>query len=480
MVLNKDLCNLELLYMKKKLFLPLLLIVLIVFSCSRDEEVIPTDSSGLPDIGSDSENIPQWIYDEMSFFYFWNSDLPEKDPTGSEDPETYFYGLLNDSDQFSYISDDAEAIKEEISGTIIAMGFSPAYGVFTNSNSLFAIVEYVYPGSPAEQAGLMRGDIILEINGQDLDVDNFFELNSNQYFTVTLGNYNGRTIVRSEEVLSISSGTIELDPVIHYEVKDLGNSKVGYLVLIDFIAGDNDKWLKSLDNVLGSMKSEGISELILDLRYNPGGEIRVAEYLASSLAPLNAVDNREVLVQFEYNENLGSYFLSRQGENSSNLFSRFMKTQNNLNLSNLYVLTTGSTASASELVINGLRPYLNVTMIGEPTFGKFYGSYVLFDENDPPKHNWAIAPVVLKYANANGVTDFVNGLSPDILIQDDLLEAKKFGDETDPMLATALLLISGTDIAGSRISSDRMYEPIPDFNKINRKNIFGYGSGIVR
>jgi carboxyl-terminal processing protease len=115
----------------------------------------------------------------------------------------------------------------------------------------------------------------------------------------------------------------------------------------------------------------------------------------------------------------------------------------NLNLENLYVLTTGATASASELVINGLKPYMNVVIIGEPTFGKFYGSFILFDQNDPPKHNWAIAPVVLKYANANGVTDFKDGLIPDINIADNLLSARPFGDITDPMLATALDMIAG-------------------------------------
>ncbi len=451
-----------------------LILLLILFgSCSDDSEFVPQTNpqTGLPDISNDSENIPQWIYDEMSFFYFWNNSLPEEDPSGDEDPETYFYSLLNSSDNFSYISDDAEAVKEEITGTIIAKGFSPAYGIFTNSNNFFAIVEYVYPGSPAEQAGLKRGDIILKINGEDLNHSNFLDLEANEGFSVTLGNYNGRNIVPSDEIIAINTGVIELDPVIHFEVKEVDGTRVGYLVFVDFIAGENDVWLNSLENALAAMKSEDISELVLDLRYNPGGEIRVAEYLASALAPARVVANREVLVNYEYNENLQNYFLDRQGENSPNIVSRFRRTDTNLDLNQLYVLTTGSTASASELVINGLKPYMNVTMIGEPTFGKFYGSYLFFDENDPPEHNWAIAPVVLKYANANGVTDFADGLIPDIIIEDDLLNASDFGDENDPMLVVALDLIRGETNSGARLSVDRKYVPVPNLEKINRKNI---------
>ena len=453
-----------------------LLGLFIFTSCSRDEEIIPDNTSGggLPDIASDANNIPQWIYDEMSFYYYWNDELPNEEPVGDEDPETYFYGLVDSNDKFSYITDDAEAIKEEVTGTIIAMGFSSSFGVFTNSNNLFAIVEYVYAGSPAEKAGLKRGDIVLKVNGADLTENNYLDITTQNGLSLTLGSFNGRSIIETNETISIETGIIELDPVIHHEVKEVNGQKVGYLVFVDFIAGENEKWLNSLGSALGDMKAEGISQLIVDFRYNPGGEVQVAEYLASALAPASVMNNKDILVRFEYNENLQSYFTGRQGENSPNLLSRFSENENNLNLSEIIFLTSGNTASASELVINGLKPYMDVTVIGESTFGKFFGSFVLYDEDDPPAHNWAIAPVVLKYANANGVTDFVNGLTPDIFIEDDLLNAKSFGDETDPMVATALSIIEGEimDPSSARIGTNKLYKPFYDLNKINRKNIF--------
>lgn len=456
-----------------KLIIPLILLLLVAVSCSPELEMEPDDvgQSGLPDVGSDSESIPQWIYDEMSFFYYWNDGLPTSDPDGDEDPEAYFQGLLSIEDNFSYISDDAESLKEEITGTVIAMGFSPAFGVFTNSNNLFAIVEYVYPGSPAEKAGLKRGDIILEINEKSLSESNYRDLLSVSGFSVTLGELTNRGIIQTDEVIEISTGIIELDPVIHYEVKNVDNVKTGYLVFVDFIAGENDKWLNSLGSALGEMKNQGISQLILDLRYNPGGEVRVANYLASALAPISVVNDEEILVSYQYNENLQKYFTDRQGPDSPNIISRFRSNENNLNLNEVIFLTSGTTASASELVINGLKPYMDVTVIGENTFGKFYGSYLLYDQDDPPKHNWAIAPVVLKYANANGVTDFANGITPDIYLQDDLLNATEFGNESDPMLAAAIAYIKG-DLSSARVAGTRAYEPVYDLERINRKNIF--------
>jgi carboxyl-terminal processing protease len=454
----------------------LALMLILLSSCSDDQEIRPeADSGNFPDIGVNAVNIPAWIYDEMSFFYYWNESLPNQAPAGDEEPETYFNSLLYASDKFSYISDDAESIKEEISGTIFAMGFSPSFGVFTNSRNIFAVVEYVYPNSPAAIAGLKRGDIILKINGEDLNNNNFQNLNSNKGFTVTLGSYTGTSIRQTNSVITIGTGIIDLDPVIHYEVKEIDGISIGYLVYIDFISGENDKWLKSLETALLDMQQKNIREMVLDLRYNPGGEVDVATYLASALAPASAVNQKEILVNFQYNDALQKFFTDRQGANSPNLSARFSNQGVNLNLDNLYVLTTGGTASASELVINGLRPYMNVVMIGEPTFGKFYGSFVLFDQNDPPKHNWAIAPVVLKYANADGVTDFVNGLFPDIFILDNLLAAKPFGDLSDPMLAAALNIIAGGDFSSSRRSIERNYTPIYDISKINRKNAFVVG-----
>ena len=109
----------------------------------------------------------------------------------------------------------------------------------------------------------------------------------------------------------------------------------------------------------------------------------------------------------------------------------------------VYFLTARGTASASELLMTSLYPYMDVVQIGETTVGKCYASIILDDDEDPKRHNWAIMPLVMKYANAQGFTDFVDGIDPDVEVRDNLLYAVPFGDLSDPLLATALEQISG-------------------------------------
>ena len=126
--------------------------------------------------------------------------------------------------------------------------------------------------------------------------------------------------------------------------------------------------------------------------------------------------------------------------------TRFPDNSHNADIENLYVLGTRGTASASELIIIGLQPYMNVTLVGENTYGKFTGMFI-FDSEDKDfenLENWAIAPIVMKYANANGFTDFYNGLTPDIYVEDDgLYLGYPLGCPDDPMIAAALSKIGG-------------------------------------
>ncbi|MEZ4782228.1 MAG: S41 family peptidase, partial [Flavobacteriaceae bacterium] len=117
----------------------------------------------------------------------------------------------------------------------------------------------------------------------------------------------------------------------------------------------------------------------------------------------------------------------------------------------VYVLTTGDSASASEMLVNALNPYINVVQIGTTTEGKFQGSVTLYDSEDfgregaNPNHTYAMQPLVVKYANASGFTDFVSGLTPDIVLSENPQNYGVLGDENEPLLARALLEISMTN-----------------------------------
>jgi len=448
-----------------KTTLLVLLAVFVLNGCFREDDPAPLDDR------SREVDINDWIWEELSTYYFWEDLLVDTD-RAEPDHSTYFNSLLYKDDAFSYISEDAKTLLEELDGEILALGFSPAFGIFSNTNNLFIIVEYVYPGSSAEAAGLLRGDIILKIDGEDLTEDNYLDLYDKSEFTVTLGNYEGNGIYETDEKIFVSSGNIEVNPIVYSEVKEIDGVRIGYLVYVEFLSGNNNSLLEALGKEIESMKEKGISELILDLRYNRGGNVNAAQYLGSLLAPRIQVLNRDVFVRFDYNDILENYYLDREGENSEQLFIRFNDVGYHLDLDRLIILTSSHTASASELLLVGLDPYMPVISIGEPTFGKFYGSFVIYDQEDPPRHNWAMVPVVLKYTNVNGFTDFINGIDPDYFITDNLLDAKSFGDISDPMLAQAISIITGNPVdENARLYRTKSYEERPDWIKIRKGNI---------
>ena len=444
----------------------LILIIFTVFnSCFQEDESTQFDNI------SKEININDWIWEELNTYYFWKDFLIDTDQSES-DHETYFKSLLYEDDRFSWISEDVETLLEELDGEILALGFSPTFGVFSNSNNIFIIVEYVYPESSAEEAGLARGDIILKIDGLNLTMDNYLDLYDKTEYTVTLGAYNENGIYETDQEIFITNSSIDINPVVYTEIKDIDNIKIGYIVYVDFLAGENDSKLDNLGHVIDEMKAQGITELIFDLRYNRGGNVEAVKYLGSILAPYKNVLNQDVFVKFDYNDVLEDYYLAKEGENSEHLFIRFSDNGHNLDLDRIVILTGSNTASASELLLVGLDPYMQIISIGEPTFGKFYGSFVIYDTNDPRKHNWAMIPVVLKYTNANGFTDFEYGITPDFYIEDNLLEAKPFGDEADPMLSKALSYIIGKDWdEGARIDRSKLYRELPDWYKIKKGNI---------
>jgi carboxyl-terminal processing protease len=468
--------------MRKIFFLTTLLAVLI-FSCNNEEVIDDGDQTDTTDTTSTSTDttnyskINQWIMEEMQAYYLWEDKLPDVKNYSSTDPETFFNNLLyTDLDKWSFITDDYEALSSELEGTPTTMGYSPAFYLYNNSKNVLIVVEYVYPNSPAETAGLKRGDIILTINGEQMDTTNYYDLYSASSYTAKLGSYSSATgsLSYSGTELSMTAAQIDADPAIYHSVFDYGGMKTGYLVFTEFVSGTNDKYLSTLDNIFDDFKAAGVTNLIVDLRYNPGGGIDCAGYLASAIAPSSAVSGNNILVNMDYNELLDYYFLYYEGKNSENLVFRFPENSHNLNLSTVYFLTTSGTASACELLISGLRPYMNSIIIGESTYGKYTGAFVLSDYNDPPQHNWAIIPIVLKYSNADGYTDFKDGLTPDYEMTDELIGAAPFGDISDPMVAKALEVITGQATVAlsksARLTGN--YKRLVADRQIIRKNLF--------
>ena len=448
--------------------------------------------SGKAIVGDNNVNtISQFVYDGMSLFYLWSNEIINKKPTANDNnPAEYFYSILNSTDTehgWSWITDDVESLMAGFDGeSTDAFGFKPLPLYYeSGSDRIVGFVRYVYPNTPAEKAGIKRGDIITHANGNLITVNNYSIMNgANAKTTFTVLDQN----FENPRDIDITPAVINTDPVLYYKVyqgEGFEGRKVGYLFYTEFI----EKYNESLYNVFSEFKSAGITDLVLDLRYNPGGGVSAATYLASLIAPIEAVQKKEPFTILSFNEYLNKeYGDSRKynlGEYNSTEYSNPINANiNNGNL-NLYVITTSSSASASELITFCLMPYMQVEHIGEKTSGKYTASQTIHAYNSFPDPNtkknraqqlyvesglsdsdknklkdWAIQPIVATYTNKYEESFMsTNGLIPNHPIAEtdgnerNTAKWKPIGDTDDYLFAKAISLITGNPYTVSQTRS---------------------------
>ncbi|MFC3196758.1 S41 family peptidase [Parapedobacter deserti] len=411
-----------------------------IMACKRDTVVPQIERPDRPETEEDLLKDSVYIYTYK--FYLWQQDLPNwfSDVRGNTERYNSADAVLETLkgyarsengdrlDRFSFL-DRWGTVNAEIQ-----LGLAGSFGIdvrYQNETDLY--IKDVEIGSPAYAAGVRRGWQVLSINGNSnlsqtsLERDNFayiFDALDRPTISLRLRKPNG------EEVsVNLNRESYQVQPITAHRVFSLGSKNVGYFAFSTFISMFSERgsptYVKTqLDQLMAQFEEAGVKEMIVDLRYNGGGAVITAEYLSNLLVP--AAANNKLMFTSKINETLS------ESEEWATLFAPvYFNKVNSLNLNRIYFLVTEGTASASELLINNLRPHMDVKLIGEyRTYGKPVGFFA-----------WDILGVDL-YAvsfqtfNSTGYGDYFSGMEVDKIVFDDL--KRDFGDAEEGMIAEAL------------------------------------------
>lgn len=407
------------------------------------------------------QRVNSFVYQMMTEAYLWYDQMPDIDWRYQKDSKKYFRKLLTAEDKFSGITDDALSLINSLEGVEKTFGYSLTFSwMDVAETEIAAIVEYVYPNSPAATAGIVGGDLILSIDNQKITQGNMYDLIDKEMIKIERSKYTQEGTAISDTI-TLTAATITQNPVHTSKILEVGGQKIGYLFYTNYIHTFNP----ALDKVFSDFKAAGVSELILDLRYNSGGDQLAIINLCSHIAPVQVINDKSLIVKNEYNDIQEKHCQDRHIDNS--YYFTDTLTDDNLNLKRIFILTSKQTYSASEVTIVGLQPYMDVVCIGEKTGGKYTGIQVLqpiilMDGKeflDPIIGNWAIFPIVSQYKNKDGKNP-KGGLVPDHEVNSFYLPMVELGDEKDPLISKAIELISGKPAVVARsVSKTFEYNP---------------------
>ncbi len=442
---------------------PLLLMVLgtlALSSCKKTADVSPLTSA----VSDTAQTANGWILANMRDLYYWTDKIPAS-PNMTLSPTDFFYSLLYDytntanpqRDRFSWIETDANQLKASLNGQTLSTGLNFKLYLRTQGGTeVIGKVLYVQHNSPAEQAGFKRGEYFYAVNGQRLTTSNYANLLYGNLTTSSFGLLTldaNNQLVDSNQARSVTAISFQEDPVYLDSVYTIGTKKIGYLIYNQFIPGPNGSSVatydQKLDNVFGKFKSQGVNELILDLRYNPGGSVASATKLASLI--VRGAKAGDVFAESRWNATATAE-IKKFSNADAYFYNRFVSKADNIggSLSQIYVLTTGGTASASELIINGLKPYMTVNIIGATTYGKNVGSITISD--DTGKFKYGLQPIVIRTYNSAGQSDYYQGFTPTLTVNEPLA-LKPLGNLNETLLFAAVGRITGTN-AGGRLGAE--------------------------
>jgi len=494
----------------------LLVIGLAACKKSTTEQPVDTGTTNVPAGGTRTQLTLDSMYLYAKQIYFWNDALPEysvfnprqysskSSAIDNYEDELYaisqlkinpatgqayeYYGdgfpkysfindiTLNNPGVTASIQDQADVDTE---GNGNDIGIRPVFYLYQNSTKYNLMVTAVYPGSPAAAAGVKRGWMIQKINGTTV---------GNVYSTErasVLSNLDASS-VKLEGVnyadnapfsVTLTKASYKSSPVYTSKVITRAGKKIGYLAFARFSVLSNQDDLApsdiNLDPVFAEFSTQGVTDLVIDLRYNGGGYVNTCEYLGNLIAP-SSLTGKKMFTEIynttmqtkkatllanqplldgdgkiQRNKNTNAiityadldYSSTAAGNNVS-----FSKKGNLNTVTNIVFIVSGNTASASELLINNLKPYMTVQLVGETTYGKPVGFFPITLEN-----RYEVYMPLFETRNANNEGSYYAGMVPGKTVSDN--SVYPFGDEREAELAAALQLIAPGSVASQGATS---------------------------
>jgi carboxyl-terminal processing protease len=475
-------------------YVVLLLVSLTFFtSCEKSDNYM----------ASENDEIHLFIWRAMNNYYLWQQNVPDLSDTrftnisqlyaeysNFSSPRDLFESLRYQPgviDRFSWIVDDYVALENSFQGINLSNGME--FGLVryaSDATKVFGYVRYVISGSDAAAQNIARGMLFTEVDGVQLTESNYRDLlfDDNTNYTISLAEFNDGNPVTISTSINLSKTQLQENPVAIVKTIDEGSNKIGYLLYNQFSSSFDGE----LNAAFANFQSENITDLIIDLRYNGGGSVTTASYLG---AMVTGQFNGQLYSKEEWNSKVMNALDASVFENNftnqiinkdQNQNIILQEPINSLNLNRVYFITSGSSASASELVMNSLSSYIDVSSVGKKTIGKVQGSVTLYDsdnytrtgDNLASNHTWALQPLVLEIKNKDNSNE-PNGIEPTVVFPEDYNNLGVLGERSEPLLDRTILLITSGGRSGiNKTNSFLNLEEISDSKAINpmKNNMF--------
>lgn len=416
--------------MKKAIFY--LTIIIILFSSCRKEDPVPEVT---PAMARDS------LYYLMKEWYYWYDKMPSVNRENYADPYELLEAIrYRPLDRWSYVADYNETVSQ-LQGSFVGHGIR--IGLDESGSARIAMI---YKNSPLYAAGVRRGWIVKNINGYD--IADILLRNDREKYDEALGlSKEGVTNSflfsppgQADIKISSTKTSFEIKTVLLYDTIHLSTGSVtGHLVLSSFIEPTENE----LKTAFAFFKANNVKDFILDLRYNSGGYLDLGQKLASYIGGSSLTGS--VFTRLLYND---------KNENENTTYP-FVATLNPLAVKELVVITSRSTASTSEAVMNGLYPKITVVSVGDTTDGKPVGMNIR-----PCGKKYYFWPITFKTVNSLNQGDYFEGLPPDKRAIDDITH--DFNDRNEACLKEAIQYLETGQFTGK---GEEMFRRSNHFNE---------------